>query len=110
MATTYTTKQIKELAKDADVLIIDSGLVIRKGESERNNQNTNTQQNNGNRRVRAHSSLDEIGRMAKDANVKTLVLTHFAMGEVDEDATRKAIAEYFLGEIIFAYDLMEIIP
>jgi ribonuclease BN (tRNA processing enzyme) len=48
--------------------------------------------------------------MAKDADVKKLVLTHFTPGEVDEVATKEAISKQFKGEIIFGHDLKEVGP
>jgi ribonuclease BN (tRNA processing enzyme) len=98
---TYSSS-LAVLAKDANVLIIDSGSVVKEGEDAKNNQKKKGGQ--------AHASLDEVGRMARDANVKTLVLTHFSPDGVDEEATKEAIAENFDGEIIFARDFMEIYP
>lgn len=98
---TYSSS-LSTLAKNADVLIIDSGLVVKVGEDNENNQRKKGGQ--------AHASLDEIGRMARDSNIKTLVLTHFSSDETDEEATKEAIAENFDGEIIFSYDFMEIYP
>lgn len=100
---------LPELAKDADVLVIDSGGVIKKGNGNRRRRPPGGGKA-GQKRIRAHSNLDEIARMAKDANVKKLVLTHFTPGEIDEVATKKAIAKQFKGEIIFGHDLMVVSP
>jgi ribonuclease BN (tRNA processing enzyme) len=98
---------LPELAKDADVLVIDSGGVIKKGKPRRRPPGGGP---GGQKRVRAHSNMDEIGRMAKDANVKKLVLTHLTPGEVDEVATKEALAKQFKGEVIFGHDLIEVSP
>jgi len=98
---------LPELAKDADVLVIDSGGVIKKGKPRRRPPGGGP---GGQKRVRAHSNMDEIGRMAKDAHVKKLVLTHLTPGEVDEVATKEALAKQFKGEVIFGHDLMEVSP
>jgi ribonuclease BN (tRNA processing enzyme) len=121
---TYSAS-LSELAKNADILIVDSGVVIRKGgENVRQNPQGNAngnpgqRQNGQNRRAggqqakgagsRAHSTLDEVGKMAKDANVKKLVMNHLPTAAVDEDATKAAIAKIFKGDISFATDLMEV--
>jgi len=98
---------LPELAKDADVLVIDSGGVIKKGKPRRRPPGGGP---GGQNRVRAHSNMDEIGRMAKEANVKKLVLTHLTPGQVDEVATKEALAKQFKGEVIFGHDLIEVSP
>ena len=97
---------LSELAKDADILVMDSGPLIRK----RRGDGRRRPPPGGGKRIRAHASLDEVTRMAKDANVKKLVFTHFGPGEVDEAATKEAIAKQFKGEVIFGYDLLEVNP
>ena len=115
---TYS-ESLAELAKNAEVLIIDSGAVVRKnggnnrpngqrnGNNRRQNQNGQGRQGGG---ERAHSSLDEVGKMAKDANVKKLIMTHLPNVEIDEEATKMAVAKTFKGEILFAADLMKVKP
>jgi ribonuclease BN (tRNA processing enzyme) len=118
------SESLSQLAKNADVLIIDSGAVVRKnggnnrpnGQRNPNNINNNRQQNqNGQsgkqqqeRGERAHSTLDEVGKMAQDANVKKLIMTHLPNVEIAEELTKTAVAKTFKGEILFAKDLMEI--
>ena len=53
---------LPELAKDADVLVIDSGGVIKKGKGNRRRPPGGGQA--GQKRIRAHSNMDEIARMA----------------------------------------------
>ncbi len=120
---TYS-ESLSKLAKNADVLIIDSGSVVRKGgagnrpggEGNGNRANRNRGQNqNGQRRgqgqqtgQRAHSNLEEIGKMAKDANVRKLIMNHLPNVAVDEDETKIEVAKNFKGAIVFAKDLLEI--
>lgn len=46
--------------------------------------------------------------MAKDSNVKKLIINYLKNVEADEDVTKVAVAENFNGELFFAKDLMEI--
>jgi ribonuclease BN (tRNA processing enzyme) len=113
------------LAKDADYLIIDSGGTIKTGEGNARGQGARGEgprggaRNGGARNAgaagaaqqgaqRAHVNLTETARMAKDAGVKILVLTHFTNGVIDEAATIAVLRKGFAGKIIFAADLMKI--
>jgi ribonuclease BN (tRNA processing enzyme) len=60
--------------------------------------------------VRSHTSYTDVGRIARDAGVGTLVLSHFVPGDetVDERAVLAAIRPYFEGPVIFGQDLLEI--
>ena len=60
--------------------------------------------------LRAHTSYEDLGRIAKAAHVKTLVLSHFVPGdeEVDEAKVLAAIRRDFRGEVVFGTDLLEI--
>ncbi len=108
---TAYSENLVELAKGADILVMDSGGVIMKGNPQ-SNQRTPLQprpaQINKENPIRAHSTLQEIAAMAEKAQVKRLVLTHFGPGEVDKDATSTAMKTLYGGTIIFAEDLMEI--
>ena len=56
-----------------------------------------------------HTPTEEVGRIAQEAGVKTLVLSHLAPGEnVSDQRWRDAAAKNFKGEIIVARDLMVI--
>ena len=56
----------------------------------------------------SHSPTEEVGRIAQEAGVKTLVLSHLAPGAATvPDATWMAgAARHFTGKIIVAHDLM----
>jgi ribonuclease BN (tRNA processing enzyme) len=94
-----------ELAKNADILIADSGALIKIGQNisiEKFSQN--------NKQEKAHASFIEVAQIAEDANVKTLILTHLPNEDIDEERNLEEMAKIFSGEIIFAYDFMEITP
>jgi ribonuclease BN (tRNA processing enzyme) len=57
-----------------------------------------------------HSPTEEVGRIAAEAGVKTLVLSHLVPGSTDvSDASwREAAAMHFKGQIIVGHDLMVI--
>ncbi|MDQ4132572.1 MAG: MBL fold metallo-hydrolase, partial [Actinomycetota bacterium] len=59
--------------------------------------------------LRSHTAVDEVGRVATEANVRTLVLTHFipAQGVPDEDWLRGASA-HFDGEVVVGHDLLQV--
>jgi ribonuclease BN (tRNA processing enzyme) len=61
--------------------------------------------------LRAHTPVAEVGRIAAEAGVKTLVLSHFVPGDVpgvtDDDWLSGARA-HFSGEIVVGQDLLEI--
>jgi len=108
---TYSENLIR-LAKGADVLVMDSGGYIRaKKQGAPRRERPPRRSGGGNKaQVRAHPSLKEIATMASKAGVKKLVLTHFAPGVIDKEATSRAIRQTFKGEIVFGEDLMEVVP
>ncbi|WP_309606243.1 MBL fold metallo-hydrolase [Phenylobacterium sp.] len=57
-----------------------------------------------------HSPAEEVGRIAQEAGVRTLVISHLAPGDasVSDAAWRAAAARIFKGEIIVGHDLMVI--
>ncbi len=61
--------------------------------------------------VDSHSVPEDVGRVAAQAHVKTLVLSHFVPGD-DPDITdhmwTDGVRKHFQGEIIIGKDLMEI--
>ncbi len=135
---TYTPA-LSELAKAADYLIIDSGGTIKtsatndastsasRGGARREGTRREGARREGARREnaergnaqpdaaahstqRAHVTLAETAKMARDAGVKTLVLTHFTPGVIDEAATIAELRKSYQGKIVFATDLMRIEP
>ena len=57
-----------------------------------------------------HSAVEDVGRIAQEAGVKTLVLSHLTPGidTISDDTWRAPAAKYFKGEIIVGHDLMVI--
>lgn len=58
-----------------------------------------------------HTSAEDVGRMAREAGVKTLVLSHLVPADdpdIDAQMWIDAAARYFDGEIIVGRDLLEI--
>jgi ribonuclease BN (tRNA processing enzyme) len=55
-----------------------------------------------------HTPVEDVGRIAQEAGVKTLVLSHLvpATDGITDDTWRAAAAKYFKGEIIVGKDLM----
>jgi ribonuclease BN (tRNA processing enzyme) len=55
-----------------------------------------------------HSPVEDVGRIAQEAGVKTLVLSHLtpAIDSISDDTWRAPAAKYFKGEIIIGKDLM----
>ncbi|TET38439.1 MAG: DUF1566 domain-containing protein [Planctomycetota bacterium] len=105
---TYSENLIK-LAKDADILVIDSGGIIYEGDNpdkiRRAGRGGRAGSRKGRKKHRAHSTVNEVARMAAEANVKKLVLTHFGPGKVDEAATLELIRAVYKGEVVFAEDM-----
>jgi ribonuclease BN (tRNA processing enzyme) len=54
-----------------------------------------------------HSPVEDVGRIAAEAGVKMLVLSHLtpAIDSISDDTWRAPAAQYFKGEIIVAKDL-----
>jgi ribonuclease BN (tRNA processing enzyme) len=53
-----------------------------------------------------HTSPEDVGRIAQEAGVKTLVFSHFAPPTVSDATWRTGAAKFFKGEIIVGHDLM----
>jgi ribonuclease BN (tRNA processing enzyme) len=55
-----------------------------------------------------HTPSEDVGRIAQEAGVKTLVLSHLvpAMDSIDDETLRAPVEKYFKGEIIVGKDLM----
>lgn len=54
-----------------------------------------------------HSPVEDVGRIAQEAGVKTLVLSHLTPGidSISDDSWRAPAAKYFKGDIVVAKDL-----
>ncbi|MDB4609934.1 MBL fold metallo-hydrolase [Verrucomicrobia bacterium] len=108
------------LAKDADVLIMDSGMVpntamigasmpMAEDAAKKSGPPPAPPKNTDKTSVRPHPGPGEVAKMAMGANVKKLVLTHFPPFMIDEAKTIQEIKDAgFKGEVIIGEDLMEI--
>jgi ribonuclease BN (tRNA processing enzyme) len=55
----------------------------------------------------SHSPPEDVGRIAQEAGVKTLVLSHLSPSDnISDDEWRAPAAKFFKGEIVVARDLM----
>ena len=72
-------------------LVMDSGGVIYEpgNDSKRRKRPSKGDSSTANK---AHSSLKEVAIMAKKSHVKTLILTHFSVGVVNEKETLKEMS------------------
>jgi len=107
----FYSDSLVALAKNADVLVIDSGAaIVRQGAATRPAGAGRARLESVNDRLRAHSTLEDIVSMASKSGAKRLVLTHIAPGTVDEEATARSINEGYKGQVIVGHDLLEISP
>lgn len=61
----------------------------------------------------SHSNFEQVGRVATEAKVKKLVLSHFVPGgdsSISDQDWIAGVRPYFAGEIIVAHDLMNLQP
>jgi ribonuclease BN (tRNA processing enzyme) len=61
--------------------------------------------------VASHTSAEDCGRLAEDAGVKTLVLSHFIPGgdpSVTDQMWIDAARKFFRGRIVVGKDLMQL--
>jgi len=106
-------ENLPALAKDADYMIIDSGGMVmkdgrRKKQGNKKQDNKKQDSNKASKRSteHAHLNLDDSSLLAKQANVKNLVYTHFNSTVVDTEASLKEIRQNYTGNVIFGEDLM----
>ncbi len=105
---TAYARELAEFAKGAEVLVHEAMYVpaIEKL----------IQQNPGATRLRehllaAHTSTEDVGRIAAQAGVKTLVLSHLVPGDdptITDEQWAEGVRKSFKGRIIVGKDLMEI--
>ena len=59
----------------------------------------------------SHTTTEQVGRIASEAGVKTLVLNHFVPGghpPVPDEVWRDAVSPHFDGRLVVGHDLMEL--
>jgi ribonuclease BN (tRNA processing enzyme) len=103
-----------ELARGADVFVCEAMSMSMRTQLEGTNRgNTNTE-SIGRHVLETHTSTEEVGRMAAEAKVKTVVLYHLvglptgARGGSVEDAFIPDVKKHFAGEVIVGADQMKI--
>jgi ribonuclease BN (tRNA processing enzyme) len=105
--TTYSPELIA-LARDADVLVHE---VMHLGGLDRllgRNPNAPTLRKH---LIDSHTTTEQLGHVAAEAGVKTLVLSHFVPGDdptITDAMWTEGIAKTFSGEIVVGRDLMTI--
>ena len=100
--------ELAEFAKDADVLVHEvmylpgiEALLKRLPNAKRLREHL----------MAAHTLPEDVGKIAAQANVKTLVLSHFVPGDdasITDEQWSEGVRAHFKGEIIVGKDLMEI--
>jgi ribonuclease BN (tRNA processing enzyme) len=119
---TTPLEAVAQLAKDADVLVHEAIYPEKLGRSDASGGDTRVGTGRQGSAIagdpdklrrhvlQSHSPVVEVGRIAAEAGVKTLVLSHIVPvdGSVTEEMWRAAAAQHFKGQIIVAHDLMEI--
>ena len=103
---TAPSKSLVALAKDADVLVHEvmylpalEKLIASEPDAGRLREHL----------LASHTSAADVGRIATEAGVKTLVLSHFVPGgdpALTDDVWRDAVAPHFKGELVIGRDLM----
>ncbi len=110
---TGASDAVTKLAKDADLLVSETSSCQGRMEEMAHDgrwQAMSPAEQAGivRQMTQGHMALDEIGKMAARANVKTLVLSHLTHKR-DGDYTLWAedVKKHFSGKVLVAYDLME---
>lgn len=107
--TAYSTGLI-ELARGADVLVCEAMAMSMRRQLEATNRGGNTE-SIGRHVLETHVSTEEVGKMAAEAKVKTVVLYHLvglpAAGSAD-DALIPDVKKFFDGEVLVGADQMRI--
>jgi ribonuclease BN (tRNA processing enzyme) len=114
---TTPMESVARLAKGADVLVHEAMYVqaMRGEAAAAGTRTTGGSAIAGDREklwahlMRSHSPAEEVGRIAAEAGVKTLVLSHIVpITGVTDEQWKAAAGQHFKGEIIVAQDLMVI--
>lgn len=105
---TRPTPHLVELARGADVLVHEvmylpalEKLIAGEAHAKRLRQHL----------LDSHTTTAQVGRIATEAGVKTLVLTHFVPGgdpALTDEVWREAVAPHFKGRLVVGRDLMEL--
>src|SRR6185436_11899714 len=112
--TAYSTGLV-ELAKGADVFVCEAMSMAMRQQLEGNRQGNAAPagESIGRHVLETHSSTEDVGRMAAEAKVKTVVLNHLVGGPGQrggsiDDAFIPDVKKHFSGEVIVGADQMKI--
>jgi ribonuclease BN (tRNA processing enzyme) len=100
--------ELAEFAKDADVLVHEVMYLPGIEKLLKNAPNATRLREH---LLASHTSTEDVGRIAAQAGVKTLVLTHFVPGDdptITDEQWTEGVRKNFKGSIIVGKDLMEI--
>lgn len=100
--------ELAEFAKGADVLVHEVMYLPAIEKLIKQNANATRLREH---LLAAHTSTEDVGRVAAQAGVKTLVLTHFVPGDdptITDEQWIEGVRKNFKGRIIVGKDLMEI--
>jgi ribonuclease BN (tRNA processing enzyme) len=100
--------ELAEFAKDADVLVHEvmylpgiEALIARLPNAKRLREHL----------MAAHTLPEDVGKIAAEARVKTVVLTHFVPGDdpsITDEQWSEGVRKHFHGRVIVGRDLMEV--
>jgi ribonuclease BN (tRNA processing enzyme) len=110
---TGVSDAVTELAQDADLLVSETsscqGRMQEMADDGRWQAMTPAEQAGITRQmIEGHMTLEEIGKMAASANVKTVVLSHLThKRDGDYTSWAEEVKKHFSGQVLVAKDLME---
>jgi ribonuclease BN (tRNA processing enzyme) len=105
--TTYTPELVR-LARGAEVLVHEALYPAGLDRLVARNPNAATLRKH---LIDSHSTPEDVGRTAAEAQVKTVVLTHLVPGDatdITDDMWAEGVHKHFKGRVIVGKDLMEI--
>jgi len=105
---TRPSKNLVELAKGADVLVHEVMHMPSLDQLIATEPNAKTLREH---LLAAHTTCEEVGRVATEAGVKTLVLTHFVPGGypfLKDEVWAEAVRPHFSGNLVVGHDLQEL--
>lgn len=105
---TRPSKALIELARDADVLVHEVMHVPSIESLIAGEPNATTLRDH---LLASHTTTEQVGRVASEAGVKTLVLSHFVPGGypfLADEVWYDAVRPHFSGQVIVGRDLLEI--
>jgi ribonuclease BN (tRNA processing enzyme) len=101
-----------ELARGADVFVCEAvDMSMRQQQVARGGAAANTE-SIARHVIETHSSTEDVGRMASEAKVKTVVLSHLLPGSngrgVADDSYIASVRKFFAGEVIVGHDQLRL--